>query len=478
MSDRANIGSKLRAIRRRRGLTQAQVAERLGISPSYFNLLENNRRPLPADLLIQLARHLEVDLDAFAPHEEGRLSADLMEAFGDPLFDPHDLTPDEVREFAAASPRVARAVLGLYHAFQAGRRATDDLALRLSDDLEKDEPARSLPPSEEVSDLIQKHLNYFPDLEEGAERLRRVARLDDDDLARGLRRHLETRHGIEVRVETARAMGRAVRRFDPGHKLLALSEILRPRSRSFQLAHQIGLLEHSAVLDRIAADPLLTAPDSRSLARVALANYFAGAVLMPYEPFLEAARSERYDIEILGHRFRTSFEQICHRLTTLRRPGAEGIPIHMIRVDVAGNISKRFSASGLRIPRFSGACPRWGVHASFLTPGMIHVQLSRLSDGTTFFTVSRALRHTGGGYHQLQAMHAVSIGCEVHHAREMVYADGVAIENAEIPVPVGVTCRICERMDCDQRAFPPLQHPLTVDENVRGVSFYAPAESD
>jgi predicted transcriptional regulator len=197
---------------------------------------------------------------------------------------------------------------------------------------------------------------------------------------------------------------------------------------------------------------------------------------MPYEPLLEAARAERYDIELLAHRFGTSFEQVCHRLTSLRRPGREGVPMHLIRIDMAGNISKRFSASGIRIARFSGACPRWNIHSAFLTPGMIRVQLSRMPDGHVYFCIARTIRSDRGGYNVPHTVQAIGMGCEVERARELVYSDGVDLDHADGVVPVGVTCRLCEHLDCPQRAFPPLLHPLRVNENVRGVSFYAPVE--
>jgi predicted transcriptional regulator len=258
--------------------------------------------------------------------------------------------------------------------------------------------------------------------------------------------------------------------------VLSLSEALRRGSRNFQVACQLGLLRESATLDRIANDPLLTTDESRALGRVTLANYFAGAVIMPYRPLLEAARDERYDLDLLGHRFRASFEQVCHRLTSLRRPGAEGVPFHFVRIDVAGNISKRFSASGLRFARFSGACPRWNVFAAFLTPGMIRVQVQQMPDGTKYFWVARTIRRNPGGYHAPLSVLAIGMGCEIGYARELVYADGVDLTSAEAVVPVGVTCRLCERSDCAQRAFPALQHPMRVNENVRGVSFFAPVE--
>ena len=267
-----------------------------------------------------------------------------------------------------------------------------------------------------------------------------------------------------------------MRRYEPERKTLSLSELLPPRSRRFQLAHQVGLIAVSDVIDRLLKDEEgLTSTESRALARVALANYFAAALLMPYSPFHEAARVERHDVELLAHRFGTSFEQVCHRLTTLRRAGAEGVPCHFMRIDIAGNISKRFSGSGIRFARFNGACPRWAVHAAFLTPGMIRVQLSRMPDGTRYFGMARTVRNDRGGYHAPHSMLSVSIGCEARFARELVYSDGVDVESNEAVVPVGVTCRLCEHHDCEQRVFPSMQHPLRIDENLRGVSFFGPS---
>lgn len=473
MPEAPHLGPKIRMLRRREHLTQVQLAERLGISPSYLNLIEHGRRAMSAPLLLKAAEALRVDLKSFSSQDDARRAADLLEIFGDPLFEGHDLTATEVQELAAAHPSGARAILTLYQAYRSARDSANTLAIRLSDGQDLAGSASGLP-TEEVSDLLERHQNHFPELEEGAEAVWREANLGGEDLYLGLAHYLQSRHGVEVRVEKAGAMKGAVRRYEPGAKRLVLSEVLRRGSRNFQLAYQVGLLTRGAVLDRIAADPLLSSQESRALARVALANSFAAAVLMPYGPFLDAARSERYDLDLLGHRFRTSFEQVCHRLTTLRRPGAEGVPFHFVRIDIAGNISKRFSASGMRFARFAGACPRWNVFAAFLTPGLIRVQLSRMPDGATYFSVARTLRKDSSGYLAPQTVHAIEIGCEVRYAKELVYADGVALENLDAAVPVGVTCRLCERMDCEQRAFPPLQHPLQVHENVRGISFFAP----
>jgi predicted transcriptional regulator/DNA-binding XRE family transcriptional regulator len=467
------LGAKVRALRRREGLSQVQMAERLGISASYVNLIESNRRPLPATLLIKLAQMFGVDLHAFGADDEARLVSDLMEAFSDVLFDAYRLTSTDLREFAVNTPQVARAVIALYSSYKTQREASAELASRLEGEDGAGLDGSRLP-SEEVGDLIQKQMNYFPELEEAAEELWKRARLDAEELYPGLVRWLDKEHGVHVRLARGGAERGVLRRFDVEKKLLTLSELLPTRSRTFQLAHQLALLTQRQAIDRIVADGRLTIDESRAIARVALANYFAGAVLMPYAPFLDACRHERYDVDVVGRRFRVGFEQTCHRFTTLRKPGSDGVPFHMIRIDVAGNISKRFSASGIHFARFSGACPRWNVFAAFMTPGMIRIQVSRFPDGSAYFCIARTILKDSGGYHAQQPVQALGLGCRLEHAREMVYSDGMDLDSPKMATPVGVTCRICERTDCEQRAFPSIRHSLQVDENVRGVSLYAP----
>ena len=473
MAEVSQLGQKVRALRRREGLTQVDLATRLGVSASYLNLIESNKRPLPGALLLKLAAILRVDLGAFAPDAEAGLASDLTEAFGDPLLANHAVGTPELRELAQGSPGVARAIIALYRAYASARDVSAELAGQLSA-AGGSGAAHGAVPSEEVSDLIQRRMNHFPALETAAEELWREAALDGGDIYQNLVRYLAQRHRIDVRVVKVADERKAMRRYDPERRILSISEVLPPRSRRFQLAHQIGLLTQGGAFDAVLREEELTSDDARTLTRVTLANYFAAAVLMPYAPFLEAAQAERYDIELLAHRFGASFEQVCHRLTSLRRHGREGVPFHLIRIDVAGNISKRFTASGIRIARFSGACPRWNVHAAFMTPGMIRIQVSRMPDGSVYFCIARTLRSDRGGYNVPHIIQAIGMGCELRHAKELVYSDGVDLQNEGAVVPVGVTCRMCEHLDCPQRAFPPLLHPLRIDENVRGVSFYAP----
>lgn len=476
----AVLGAKVRTFRREQGLSQAELATRLGVSASYLNLIENNRRPLPATLLLKLAGEHGFDLQRFGVDAERRLDADLLEVFADPLFASHHLTNRDVREVIAASPSAAQAVLTLYRAYKRSQESADSLAEKLHegpDDGAKIDRARS--PSEDVNDFVQTRGNHFPELEELAERIWREAGIRSDDLYRGLATHLAQAHGVEVKVvRSVDAKGEGtLRRLDTRARTLLLSELLPTRSRSFQLAHQLALLEGRALFDRLTGDPALPTHEARTLARVALANYAAGAVMMPYEPFLQACQDERYDIDVVGRRFRVGFEQVAHRLTTLKRPGREGVPFHMLRIDMAGNISKRFSGSGIRFARFSGACPKWNVFAAFLTPGMIRVQVSRMPDNGVFFCIARTIQKDSGGYHQQPPIQAIGLGCRLEHARALTYAAGINLDDPTIIVPVGVTCRTCERSDCAQRALPSVRHPLHIDDNVRRLSLYmGPAE--
>jgi len=469
----ARLGAKVRGLRRRENLSQADLAERLGISPSYLNLIENNNRPLPAPLLIRLAQLFGVELHTFAADEDGRLVTGLFEALADPLFESQDVLSTEVRDLATNSPAIARALLTLYRSYHRAKESAETLSARLFEGERQTGLDLSHVSSEEVGELIQHHMNYFPELEQAAEDLWRDAHLKGDDLYPRLIRHLKDAYGVKVKIVRTHADHTTLRRFAPERKVLALSELLPTRSRKMQLACQIGLLSQRTLLDRLTSSPLLTTDDSRSLARAALANYFAAAVLMPYDPLLQAAQEQRYDLDVIGRRFGVGFEQVAHRVTTLRKPRAEGVPLHMIRIDVAGNISKRFSASGIPMARFSGACPRWNIFAAFATPGMMRIQLSRMPDGAGYFCIARTVQADSHGFHAHPQIHAIGLGCPVSRARELVYSDGVDLDNPDGFVPVGVTCRLCERTDCEQRAFPSMRHPLRIDENVRGVSLYA-----
>ncbi len=473
----ARIGGKLRRLRRERKLTQAQMAAELGLSPSYLNLLEHNQRPVTVPVLIKLAQHFSIDIESFADDDDTRLVNDLMETFADPLFDVHDVTAAELKEVVSLSPALGQAVLTLYQAYHAtaeGGRGQ----VRLDEQAWSEAPAGM--PSEEVSDFVQQRSNYFNAIELAAEGLWAEHGLSLDSLYQDLLRVLATRYAVDVVVLPSSAMGGALREYRPLTRRLGLSEMLPLASRTFQLGHQLALLGWHRELETVTASGKFTSDEAATLARVALANYFAAAVMMPYARFLEAAEETRYDLGILEQRFGASFEQVCHRLTTLRRPGAEGVAFHLVRVDIAGNISKRFSASGIPIARFGAACPRWNVYDAFTTPGMLRVQVSQMPDGARYFCVARTISPMGrqatrSVFGQRVSRLSIGLGCALAEARRLVYSEGLALDDPQIATPIGVNCRICERMDCHDRAMPSLLRKLSVDEDRRGVSAYSPA---
>lgn len=472
-SDTPKLGGRVRRLRRQENLSQAALAAELGISASYLNLIEHNRRNLTVPILIKLAERFDLELSEIAESDEGRLSADLMEAFGDDLFGDIGLTNTDVRDLVSSNSTVARAILALYDRYR-NIRDDADMAVANPRSANDEAPASDRLPSEQVSDFLQARANHFPELEEAAERVGHDSALSGEDTLGAMSTFLTNTFGVRV-VDLPEDESRAVRRFDPESRILALSNMLPAASRNFQAAHQIGLLAAEREIDLLVDEGDFTGEDGRRLARIALANYFAGALLMPYDAFHKAAKTHRYDVELLQHRFGVSFEQACHRLTTLQRPRKRGVPFHLLRSDIAGNISKRFSLSGIHIPRHGGACPRWNVYTAFLQPGTINVQISQMPDGKTFFCIARTVLKSGGGYGQPRSYLSIGLGCEMSDASELVYADGIDLDRPERVVPIGVSCRTCSRMDCGQRAFPPVAHALETDENARGISAYVSA---
>jgi predicted transcriptional regulator/transcriptional regulator with XRE-family HTH domain len=466
---KALLGNKIRRLRQERKLTQVEMAERLGISPSYLNLIEHDERPVTVALLLKLGKTFDVDLQELSDDAERRLALALQEVFADQALNAGEVGPEEIRQLAASAPRAARGVLDLYRAWRLAREDAQALNLNLPSGRTK----RVVLPTEEARDFFEARGNHFPEVEEAAEALWREAALSQAELGRGLTQRLAARHGVTVEIAAQDKMGGARRRYDPKARVLSLSEVLPRTSRLFHIAYQLGLMEGRATIDAQIRAAGLSSPESETLCRVGLANYFAGAALMPYRAFAEAARGARYDLEILMHRFGVSFEQAAHRLATLQRPGDAGIPFFFAAADIAGNVTKRFSAAGFHFSRYGGACPRWILHQAFATPGLLRTQIARLPDGATFFCLARTVEKPGGTFHAPVTHQAVAIGCDIERAGELVYADGLDLARLDAATEIGLGCRLCERENCRQRAFPPLQHRLVVDEQVKGASPYA-----
>lgn len=464
------LGHRIRRLRREQGLSQMHLAEQLEISPSYLNLIEHNQRPVSAVLLLKLARIFDLDLQSFAEDDESRVVAALREVFADPaIAGGESVGAQDLRELAVLAPPLTQAIIELYRAFREARHDLESLAAQAAD---RGGAAALEPdafPLDRVHDYFQTQGNHFPDLENAAEALWQEARLDPADVYRGLVEHAQREHGLQVRVMPQDVMGRLLRRFDRHGRRILLSELLPRPSRTFHLAAQLALLRQRTLLERLVAEAKLPNEPAQRLLRIGLANYFAGAVMMPYQPFLTAAQGLRYDIEILMRRFGTSFEQACHRLTTLQRPGARGVPFSLLRVDKAGNVSKRFSV-GMPFARFGNACPRLNVFDAFRFPGTIRTELAQMPDGSTYFCLARDVLRLGGGHLQPPQQLAITLACDLAHAKDLVYAEGVDLGAGAGATPIGPTCRLCDRLDCAHRAFPPLGQRLAIDEGMRAAS--------
>ena len=464
MDRKVMLGNKLRRFRQEQGLLQSEMAERIGISPSYLNLIEHNQRPVTVPLLFKLGQAFDFDLREFAGDDDTRLAAGLKEVFSDSLFEGQTVPQQEMRELVASSPRAAQAIVTLYDAY---RRFWDEA--QLHDDSEQGQgPREGQPPSpvEEIRDYQQAQANHFPEIETAAERLSEEGGFAHRDLFTALTEYLERIHGTRVKIMPVDVLQDTMRRYDHHGRRVLLSEALPPSGRTFQLAVQTALIGQRELLDREASKAALQNPASATMMRIVLANHFAAALLMPYDRFLAGAIQLRYDIDLLRRRFGASFEQVCHRLTTMQRPGARGVPFFFIRIDNAGNISKRLSGGGFHFARLGGTCPRWIVHDAFRTPGLVQTQVAVMPDGTTFFTIGRTLDLVSSRLDALQPQFAVGLGCDINDAKKLVYADGVDLKTSRA-TPIGVSCRVCERLDCVQRAHPPLNHQLRIEEHVR-----------
>ena len=358
----------------------------------------------------------------------------------------------------------------LYAAYTEARRGETLVAAQMAD---RDDGSRyEANPIERVRELIEANRNYFPELEHAGETLRDELNVPSEELFAALSTRLREKHSVVTRIMPVDVMRETLRRFDRHRRQLLVSELVDGPGRAFQLAFQIGLFECAGTFDTIInrAGPLDETP--RRLYRITLANYFAAAAMMPYQAFHTAAEALGYDLNLLGQRFNAGFEQVCHRLTTLQRPNARGIPFFMLRVDNAGNVSKRFSSGTFPFSKFGGTCPLWNVHSTFDTPDRLLKQVIELPDGTRYFSIAQMVRRPVAPHPLPQPRFAIGLGCEIRHASRLVYATGMDLEKAE-GTPIGVNCRLCERENCSQRAEPPITRTLILDENTRRVSSFS-----
>ncbi len=453
------IGPRLRRLRGERGETQAQMARALGVSASYVNLLENNQRSVSVPVLLRLMEVCGVDWRDIAEDDSATLLADLRAAVGDPIFAGQRPDLPELRAALVHSPGLAGAFLKLHHSYQ---RATEQL---LALGAGEGNPAAS--PEGAVHDFFRRHRNHFRELEEAAERFW-PAPVPPDESYSALKARLRTT-GISVRLVPVAEMPNTLRRHDERAGEVLLSEALDHPNRVFQLVHVCGLIEQRQLLDRLLARSALADPRDQARCRVELANYLAAAVLMPYGAFVTEARASKYDFDHLATRFGVSFEQACHRATTLQREGAQGVPFFFLRIDRAGNVTKRFNATEFQLAQYGGACPRLELHMAFRIPGRIVPQFVEMPDASQYFVFSRTVDRPSFGRQAQDHRLAVAMGCAIRHAPEIGYAEAFRVTGAQM-TEVGINCRVCPRANCDQRAYQAalLAHPL--DERRRGAT--------
>ncbi|GAB3043174.1 short-chain fatty acyl-CoA regulator family protein [Stenotrophomonas tumulicola] len=443
------MGLRLTKLRTQHGYTQAQLAQALGVSASYLNQIERNKRPLtPAvqERLRDVLGELSGLFDADAP-------AALQDALGQTLRDLGlaDVSAHELRTLAGNLPQVSNALLDLHRRHLALREHAAALEFQLG------EPGAgmSLPAGDQVRDFFNRMHNHIPELDELAEQLFTEWGLAPGHVAPRLRQLLADRHGVIVEVAPLRA-GREKRLFDAQARTLWLPDYLEPGQQAFQMAAELALRGHGGQVDAVIARAGFGDDERIAQARIGLSNYFAGALVMPYGPFLRAAEHNGYDIEQLAHQFGVGFEAVCHRLSTLARRSAPGLPFFFIRVDRAGNVSKRHSATDFHFSQVGGSCPLWIVYEAFNQPGRILTQTARMPDGRRHFWLARQVSSGPVGHGQPRKTFAVALGCDLQHAERLVYANGLDIQRPGNSVSIGPGCRVCPREDCMQRAFPQL----------------------
>jgi predicted transcriptional regulator/DNA-binding XRE family transcriptional regulator len=471
--DNSRIGQKLRQLRMDRGLRQSDVAKQVGISPAYLNLIEKGKRTIQFPLLWKALELLGQDLEAFMGSLGERRPDDaLAKLLDDPLAATLELDEDDVARLQA-EPKAVTTIAALFNLYKNTRAQLDTAMAKLS---AGDVPRTDYAPSDEVSDFLQEHKNYFPELEEEAVRIRRNLLLGRRLISEQLVHMLEVELGYRTEF-VAPTAGSVVRRIDRERRVVTISTALSAQPLKFQLAATAGLLvlDRSRLHERLIAEARRRHAETERLIKIHLANYFAGALLLPYDEFWREAQRTRYDVEALAEAFEASYEACAHRLCNLADPRRPGIPLHFLRVDVAGNISKKYSATGIKFPHGSGSCPKWAVHVAFLTPSVITRQYSMMPDGTAYFCFAKVAAAPLQGSLVRGTTYSIGLGTLADAAKHLAYAQDLPAQDLKrVAIPTGVTCRFCERTDCNQRAAPSYKYAFAVDEYTKKDNFFSP----
>jgi XRE family transcriptional regulator, fatty acid utilization regulator len=475
------VGARVRQLRSERGFSQAALAQMLEISPSYLNQIEHDVRPLTVAVLMRITEVFGVDATFFASEDDTRLVAELREVTLDRDLD-IDVDLTEVADLVGAHPTLARAMVNLHRRY---RLTTTQLAAATEDRFSDGSSSGSSSgsgtismPHEEVRDYFYQRQNYLHELDAAAEDLTDDLRMHRGDLARDLADRLKAVHGVTIRRRLD--LGDTVlHRFDPATRTLEISDHLSSGQTVFKMAAELAYLEYGELIDKLVDDGKFTSDESTKLARLGLANYFAAATVLPYRQFHHVAESFRYDVERLSAFYSVSYETIAHRLSTLQRPSMRGVPFSFVRVDRAGNMSKRQSATGFHFSSSGGTCPLWNVYETFANPAKILVQIAQMPDGRNYMWVARTVERRAARYGQPGKTFAIGLGCELRHAHRLVYSEGLNLsgDSNVRATPIGAGCRVCERDNCPQRAFPALGRALDINEHRSTVSPYLVKQS-
>ncbi|MDA7832542.1 short-chain fatty acyl-CoA regulator family protein [Candidatus Pelagibacter sp.] len=464
------IGPKIKAFRRQLGLQANKLAEELEISPSYLNLIEGGKRKIDGDLLLKVCEKLNIQLSDLTTKSDINLENTISEILDDKLFEDLDILGPEVKDLVGTNPKIGRALVRLGDILKKKDHELINKIEKLSGKI-VDNRKNSFP-GEVISDFLQENKNYFPRLEEFANKVFEKIQVNNRTRYIALCEYLKKEYSITVK-DTIPEDGKPFSKiFNKKKKELLLSDYSSLETKKLHAASQIAQEGASKEIDQYLSNFNFPSEESKRLTQVALLNYCGAAILMPYKLFHSECKKLKYDLELLQNTFATSFEQVAHRVTCLQDPKLPGIPFHMLRTDIAGNISKRFSLSGIEIPRYGGACPRWNVYSAFTRPGVIQAAVSKMTNGEKYVCIARTVEKGVGRYGLSKSILSIGLGCDAKYAKQFVYTENLDISDKKTEIPIGVSCRTCDRLDCSQRAFPPLHKKFDVDINSRGVSVY------
>ena len=464
------IGPKIKAFRRQLGIQANKLSEQIGISASYLNLIESGKRNVDSNLIIKICSELRINVSDLTSKSDLNLENDISELLSDEIFEDLDILGPEVKDLVASNPKMAKALIKLGDNF---KQKDHDIVNKVENISGKIiDSRRAAFPGEVIADFLQENKNYFPKLEEFANDIFQEVKQNNRTRYIALCEFLKRKYGVQVKDVIPEEGKPFSKIYKEKEKVLLLSDYISLETKKLYAAAQIAHIGAKDQINFYLSNFKFPSNEAKELSRIALLNYCGAAILMPYKLFHKECKNLKYDLELLQNTFATSFEQVAHRVTCLQDPKLPGIPFHFLRVDVAGNISKRLSLSGIEIPRYGGACPRWNVYSAFSRPGVIQAAVSKMSNGEKYVCIARTVEKGVGRYGQKKSMLSIGLGCEAKYAKDFIYTENLDLNDKKSELPIGVSCRTCDRLDCSQRAFPPLHKKFDVDVNARGVSVY------